>query len=65
MVSTMLHDRPVVCSSTEVSVFDPPSGQTCGAYLANYIATAGGTIQTHQRRPVPLGLVNLLLPAMA
>lgn len=45
MVSTMLHDRPVVCSSSEVSVFDPPSGQTCGAYLANYIATAGGDIQ--------------------
>jgi hypothetical protein len=26
-------------------VFDPPAGQTCGAYLADYAAAAGGTIQ--------------------
>jgi ABC-type multidrug transport system permease subunit len=41
----MLAGRPVVCSSSEVSVFDPPAGQTCGAYLEDYISAAGGTIQ--------------------
>ncbi|KAI4927756.1 hypothetical protein J4E85_006268 [Alternaria conjuncta] len=45
MVSTMLSGRQVVCSEREVSVFDPPAGQTCGAYLADYAAVAGGTIQ--------------------
>ncbi|KAI4945647.1 hypothetical protein J4E91_007990 [Alternaria rosae] len=45
MVSTMLSGRQVVCSEREVSVFDPPAGQTCGAYLADYAAAAGGTIQ--------------------
>jgi ABC-type multidrug transport system ATPase subunit len=45
MVSTMLSGREVVCSAREVSVFDPPAGQTCGAYLADYAAAAGGTIQ--------------------
>jgi ABC-type multidrug transport system permease subunit len=45
MVSTMLSGRQVICSAQEVSVFDPPAGQTCGAYLADYAAAAGGTIQ--------------------
>jgi ABC-type multidrug transport system permease subunit len=45
VVSTMLSGRQVVCSEREVSVFDPPAGQTCGAYLADYAAVSGGTIQ--------------------
>jgi ATP-binding cassette subfamily G (WHITE) protein 2 (PDR) len=45
LVATMLAGRQVVCSSEEISVFDPPSGQTCGAYLADYAQLAGGTIQ--------------------
>jgi ATP-binding cassette subfamily G (WHITE) protein 2 (PDR) len=44
-VSTMLSGRPVTCSSTEVSIFDPPAGQTCGAYMAGYVSTAGGVVQ--------------------
>lgn len=44
-VSTMLAGRPVTCSDSEVSVFDPPSGQTCGAYLESYASVAGGVIQ--------------------
>ncbi|RAR06150.1 abc multidrug transporter [Stemphylium lycopersici] len=44
-VSTMLAGREVQCSASEVSVFDPPSGQSCGAYLADYAAVAGGQIQ--------------------
>ncbi|KAF2430765.1 pleiotropic drug resistance protein, ABC superfamily [Tothia fuscella] len=44
MVSTQLHDRKVICSSTETSVFSPPSGQTCGEYLAPYIAAAEGSL---------------------
>jgi len=45
LVATMLADRPVYCSDREISVFDPPSGQTCGAYLSDYATAAGGTIQ--------------------
>jgi ATP-binding cassette subfamily G (WHITE) protein 2 (PDR) len=44
-VSTMLSGRPVTCSSTEVSIFDPPASQTCGAYMADYVSTAGGVVQ--------------------
>jgi len=45
MVSTMLADRAVVCSSTEVSVFSPPENQSCGAYLEGFARVAGGVIQ--------------------
>ncbi|KAB8215524.1 ABC-2 type transporter-domain-containing protein [Aspergillus novoparasiticus] len=42
--STALHGRPVQCSSTELSVFDPPDGQTCGDYMAKYLNSAGGQL---------------------
>ena len=45
LVATMLAGRAVECSATEVSIFDPPSGQTCGAYLADFAASTGGVIQ--------------------
>ncbi|KAH6974077.1 ABC-2 type transporter [Ilyonectria destructans] len=45
MVSTVLHDREVTCSDTETSIFDPPAGQTCGQYLADYLETVPGQLQ--------------------
>jgi ATP-binding cassette subfamily G (WHITE) protein 2 (PDR) len=45
IVATGLAGREVICSSTETSVFDPPSGQSCGEYLAPYLRTAAGTLQ--------------------
>lgn len=45
IVATMLSGREVVCSDREISVFDPPSGQTCGQYLADYASAAGGVIR--------------------
>jgi ATP-binding cassette subfamily G (WHITE) protein 2 (PDR) len=41
----MVAGRQVYCSDREISVFEPPSGQTCGAYLSNYATAAGGVIQ--------------------
>ena len=34
IVSTLVHGRPIVCSDAEMMTFNPPPGQTCGAYLA-------------------------------
>ncbi|KAL1592348.1 hypothetical protein SLS60_011426 [Paraconiothyrium brasiliense] len=45
MCSTLLHGREVVCTSTETSRFNPPSGQTCQTYLADYLRTAPGLLQ--------------------
>lgn len=45
MASTMAGGRAVTCSASEVSVFDPPSGQTCSEYLTAYINASGGVLQ--------------------
>ncbi|OCT49475.1 hypothetical protein CLCR_05071 [Cladophialophora carrionii] len=34
---TGLADRAVVCAENELAIFDPPAGQTCGAYLSAYL----------------------------
>ena len=44
MASTQVHGRHVVCSSAELSVFNPPSGQTCWDYLRPYVESAGGYV---------------------
>jgi len=45
ITSTGIHARPVICASNELSRFDPPPNQTCGAYLADFLATKlGGTL---------------------
>jgi len=42
---TGLADRPIICAQNELAVFDPPQGQTCGAYLEEYIqGGAPGTL---------------------
>ncbi|KAJ5388987.1 CDR ABC transporter [Penicillium cataractarum] len=42
--ATALHDRPIQCSDRELSLFDPPVGQTCGHYLAQFLVTADGQL---------------------
>ncbi|KAJ3981928.1 CDR ABC transporter-domain-containing protein [Lentinula detonsa] len=44
MLSVSLANAPASCSSVKVSVFNPPSGQTCGQYLCDYISFAGGAL---------------------
>ncbi|KAH7327322.1 multidrug resistance protein CDR1 [Rhexocercosporidium sp. MPI-PUGE-AT-0058] len=44
IMSTSLTNVPVQCSSIELLRFDPIQGQTCGAYMSDYIRTAGGYI---------------------
>jgi ATP-binding cassette subfamily G (WHITE) protein 2 (PDR) len=42
MMSTGLANTKVVCSNIEYLHFDPPSGETCGTYMSDYIKMAGG-----------------------
>ncbi|KAJ7762052.1 pleiotropic drug resistance ABC transporter [Mycena maculata] len=42
LLGQALGKHNITCSSVELVHMDPPSGQTCGAYLATYISTAGG-----------------------
>ncbi|KZP27013.1 pleiotropic drug resistance ABC transporter [Athelia psychrophila] len=34
--------QSITCSATELVTLNPPSGQTCGTYMAEYISNAGG-----------------------
>lgn len=45
MAAAMLHGRQVTCSATELSVFQPPSSETCGQYLATYLTAAPGYLE--------------------
>lgn len=45
IAATQLSGREIVCSATEVSVFDPPAGQSCQQYLAPYLTQAPGRLQ--------------------
>lgn len=44
ITATGLHGRRIECAPAELSVFNPPSGLTCGAYLQQYAAVAGGQL---------------------
>ncbi|PWY77394.1 hypothetical protein BO70DRAFT_380660 [Aspergillus heteromorphus CBS 117.55] len=44
MVSVQVHGRTVECSTAELSVLNPPSGQTCSQYLSEYATLAGGRL---------------------
>lgn len=45
IVSTQVHERAINCSDREFNIFSPPSGQTCGEYLAPYLQVAPGALQ--------------------
>lgn len=42
LIASFLHGRTVTCSAKELAHLDPPSGQTCGDYLAEYLKTSNG-----------------------
>lgn len=44
LASAALHGRKIICSKSELSVLNPPQGQTCGDYLAKFLAAAPGTL---------------------
>ncbi|KAF2087078.1 ATP-binding cassette transporter ABC1 [Saccharata proteae CBS 121410] len=45
IAATELHAKPVNCSENEVSIFNPPPGQTCGQYISAYLTQAPGQLQ--------------------
>ncbi|KAJ5520314.1 CDR ABC transporter [Penicillium fimorum] len=44
MAAAQLHNRKVICSTSELAIFNPPPGQTCGQYLMKYAQAAGGQL---------------------
>ena len=44
LLSTEISGVPVECAKSEILVFDPEEGKTCGTYLQEYMKLAGGSI---------------------
>lgn len=44
MCGNALHGQPIQCSRSELSVFSPPQGQTCGQYLADWLSVSPGQL---------------------
>ncbi|GIZ45746.1 hypothetical protein CKM354_000889900 [Cercospora kikuchii] len=44
IVATVLYEHEVHCAPDELSIFDPPPGQTCGEYLEPYLAQVPGQL---------------------
>jgi ABC-type multidrug transport system permease subunit len=44
-LGTALADAEAICSSNEYLRFEPPNSSTCGSYMEQYIATAGGFLE--------------------
>lgn len=42
IAATQMHGREIQCSDTEISIFNPPTGVTCGEYLNEYLTVAPG-----------------------
>ncbi|OXG77982.1 ATP-binding cassette, subfamily G (WHITE), member 2, PDR [Cryptococcus neoformans A2-102-5] len=42
MLSVAIANTNIVCANNELLSFNPSSAQTCGQYMSNYIAAAGG-----------------------
>lgn len=44
ITATGLHGRAIECAREELSVFNPPSGMTCGDYLSSYLRVSPGRL---------------------
>ena len=42
VLGAVLNGVPVVCSPLETAMFNPPSGQTCGAYASDFVGSSLG-----------------------
>lgn len=44
LLSVGIAHAPVECTSSELTVFDPPADSTCGDYLESFMSSAGGKL---------------------
>lgn len=69
MLSTGLANTDVTCSNVEYVVFNPPSGQTCGTYMADYVSSVGGYMldpgATADCQYCPIAKTNVFLTSIS
>ncbi|KAJ5461184.1 uncharacterized protein N7458_002736 [Penicillium daleae] len=68
MMTTAVANTDVVCASNELLHFAPPTGQTYGQYMQDYINAAGGYLQDYDARDectyCTIGQTNLYLKSV-
>lgn len=45
LLGVALHDVPVVCTSKELNIFQPPSGLTCQEFAGRFVENKGGYLE--------------------
>jgi ABC-type multidrug transport system permease subunit len=45
LLGTVIWDVQVQCKPHEFTSFDPPAGQTCGSYMADFLASNAGYVE--------------------
>lgn len=44
LLGTVIWDVQVTCSAVEFTSFEPPAGQTCGQYMADFLQSSAGYV---------------------
>ncbi|KAK0705778.1 ATP-binding cassette transporter [Apiosordaria backusii] len=69
ILSTGLANVGVYCAENEFVTFEPPSGQSCGEYMAEYISRSGGYLLDEAQRGecsyCPISETNVFLAAIS
>lgn len=69
IMATGLANTQVTCAANEYIVFDPPSNQTCGEYLQDYVSAAGGYVYDEMARSdcqfCPIADTNVFLDSIS
>jgi ATP-binding cassette subfamily G (WHITE) protein 2 (PDR) len=68
LLSTGLGNNEVRCAALELATFNPPSGQTCGEYMAAFVQMTGGAIYnpaaTESCQFCPMSDTNMFLASV-
>ena len=68
LISTGVSGASIVCSQIELLALQPPPGQSCGAYLNDYVQSAGGSLlnpgATQDCQFCPLASTDALLATL-
>lgn len=64
LLSLVIHDQPIICTTDELAIFSAPPGQTCQSYAGPYASETGGYVVTQvwiMSSMLPVRQITLLM----
>lgn len=61
LLSASLGDAPMHCAANEFLAFSPPANRTCGEYMEDYMALAGGYLLDSARAAMSNASIVVLI----